>query len=828
MAKKIVVFADGTGNAFTTQASNVWRLYEALDQSKPDQIARYIPGVGTAGFKPFALLDGATGIGVPSNVRKLYRFLCWNWEHGDEIHMFGFSRGAFTIRTLIGLIASQGLVPRDIDGAKVPHAEMQRNAMAAWRAYRKGTAPRSWSPIRVVRWIRDATLAIWHRARRHRRYTKVSTLVEQQGRKHIEIHFVGLFDTVEAYGVPIEELRRAIDVILWPISFSNRKLTQKVKTVRHALALDDERTSFHPLRFDMENEATDRIQEMWFAGVHSDIGGGYPDDTLAHVPLVWMSDHAKSAGLRFTQHEVDHYSADASPFGAAHDSRAGLSVIYRYNPRPVAANELGAPPVIHHSVAERMVSGSHGYAPATVPADAVVSVPGEQSWPIAAFGTPQAAALATALSASPGTPTHQALLAVAALQPPTPELVEQARDLIWWRRLVYFALLFAFGAIASLPLTSEYLVEGFEWLGSGLADLTNSRALWDRFWQWAVAADKGLGASLGSIIRAVAGMLPSFATPWLDTVAKFPIACLFVVGLTFALYRANGRLHDRIAERARQAWFPQGKSAPPFGRALRFARCLRTSRLTGGLDAMMTKWVWPVLGGVAIVAVLLLVASRLTLNYLNSAGEFCLRAGQARTAEFDISQPCWASNVQVEKGRRYTIWIEMLNDAPFLDRNVMVDVAGFSDGLLRHKFALPIRRWWSADWFQPIARVGERGVDEWPLRSLDGTKAPELLENAVIPMAREWSKPPQGNDLARAIEAHKQRSKLRRTFVSQFEAPASGELFLYLNDAIIAAPFGLTVDGFYRNNFGRATVTVREVPLPAVGAPVPPTAVPPS
>jgi uncharacterized protein (DUF2235 family) len=97
--RKYVLFADGTGNAFTTQESNVWRLYEALDRTKPDQIAYYIKGVGTAGWRPLALLDGATGIGVPSNVRKLYRFLCWNRQSGDEIYIFGFSRGAFMART---------------------------------------------------------------------------------------------------------------------------------------------------------------------------------------------------------------------------------------------------------------------------------------------------------------------------------------------------------------------------------------------------------------------------------------------------------------------------------------------------------------------------------------------------------------------------------------------------------------------------------------------------------------------------------------------------------------------------------------------------------
>jgi len=130
--RKLVLFADGTGNAFTTQESSVWRLYEALDHTQPDQIAYYIKGVGTAGWAPLAALDGATGIGVPSNVRKLYRFLCWNWRPGDEIYIFGFSRGAFTARTLAALIASQGLVPAMIEKVAVSHAEMQRNTMAAW------------------------------------------------------------------------------------------------------------------------------------------------------------------------------------------------------------------------------------------------------------------------------------------------------------------------------------------------------------------------------------------------------------------------------------------------------------------------------------------------------------------------------------------------------------------------------------------------------------------------------------------------------------------------------------------------------------------------
>ena len=79
-SKRIVIFADGTGNAFSTQESNVWRLYQALDKTGTDQIAYYIPGVGTSSFRPYAIVDGATGIGVPANVRKLYEFICWNWQ----------------------------------------------------------------------------------------------------------------------------------------------------------------------------------------------------------------------------------------------------------------------------------------------------------------------------------------------------------------------------------------------------------------------------------------------------------------------------------------------------------------------------------------------------------------------------------------------------------------------------------------------------------------------------------------------------------------------------------------------------------------------------
>jgi uncharacterized protein (DUF2235 family) len=111
VSKKIVLFSDGTGNSSAkAQKTNVWRLFQALDQTTTDQIAKYDDGVGTSSNKYLAAIGGAFGFGLKRNVLDLYRFVCRNWQQGDEIFGFGFSRGAFTIRVLVGLIAKEGLI----------------------------------------------------------------------------------------------------------------------------------------------------------------------------------------------------------------------------------------------------------------------------------------------------------------------------------------------------------------------------------------------------------------------------------------------------------------------------------------------------------------------------------------------------------------------------------------------------------------------------------------------------------------------------------------------------------------------------------------------
>jgi uncharacterized protein (DUF2235 family) len=127
--KRIILLSDGTGNsASQVWKSNVWRVFESLDLRGSEQVAFYDDGVGTSSFKPLAILGGAFGWGLKRNVLDIYKFLCLNYKPGDQIFAFGFSRGAFTIRVLVGLVLSQKLVTGATD------AEVYRNAKMAYRA----------------------------------------------------------------------------------------------------------------------------------------------------------------------------------------------------------------------------------------------------------------------------------------------------------------------------------------------------------------------------------------------------------------------------------------------------------------------------------------------------------------------------------------------------------------------------------------------------------------------------------------------------------------------------------------------------------------------
>src|SRR5882672_9061132 len=240
MSKNIVLLSDGTGNSssklFTT---NVWRLYQALNPKNPlEQIAYYDDGVGTSSFKPLAILGGVFGVGLKRNVIDIYSFCCRNYIEGDRIFGFGFSRGAFTIRVVAGFIARIGLVRYDGDDA-----HLARDAEIAYREYRKARDFKSGGNffIKPLRALRD-----WVSHHIFRKPTfKQLDLVEIE-----KFDFLGVWDTVDAYGGPIEEITRAIDYWYWPLSMPDQFMSHKIVRACHALALEEERDAFRPVLWD--------------------------------------------------------------------------------------------------------------------------------------------------------------------------------------------------------------------------------------------------------------------------------------------------------------------------------------------------------------------------------------------------------------------------------------------------------------------------------------------------------------------------------------------------------------------------------------------------
>jgi len=839
MPKRIVIFADGTGNAFTTQESNVWRLYEALDKAHPDQIAYYIKGVGTSSIKVLSALDGATGFGVPSNVRELYRFLCRNWAPGDDIFMFGFSRGAFTIRTLIGLIHHEGLVPDRLYGETVSHEDMTRNVNNAWRRYREKTAPwhKTLPTIWIGRWLRDAFLTVkdmLHYRLRYRkfRYQAIGAL----SRKDARITFAGLFDTVEAYGVPIEELRKAIDVAIWPISFNNRQLSPKVDCARHALSLDDERLTFHPLRFDRSDESdANRIKEVWFAGVHSDVGGGYPDCELALVPCVWMAEEARARGLRFKEDAIENLYHESSSLGPRHDSRAGASVFYRYAPRPLETSpKAGGIPVIHHSVAERMVDGSDNYAPLTLPHTAKVLMPNGQTLQIDGF---KRSDIVFDRAQAPGDlPLHMdiAVAAVEQLKEPDPELVERTLSSVLCRRVLYFLML----GFAAVTVAWPWIVDQIhDWTKASLKKLPLGDYLATAY----TSTDFGIAAVLDVIRNAVGGLLPGYVKGWVDALADYPVLTGLLIVAVAWLWRSGRTMGDRVNDRARISWglsthAPRREIGNSFWVKMGAIGRARSIRL---LFRLVNTYVVPTAVIVLLAAVVAVAVGRTVFTAAVGVGRICKTpdgaisvgvnetplyaqrrstAGETRMAEFNTTDMCWWTGFTVEKGRKYTIGIEMKD--PWFDHTVIASPYGFEAPDWRFTASVPFRRWVKAKWFQPVVKIDSVDTYEQVLTPINGAAPDTEPERVKVANGQLGTFEPITNlkderQLKSAsVSWNVHQPQWRERFVAEFTADNDGDLFLYINDAVNIFQLGGGYDRFYRNNSGTALVWLQQTPLP--------------
>ncbi len=329
--KRLVLCCDGTWNTPDQQRggrsspTNVTRVALAVTphDGGTEQRVFYQPGVGTAVWE--RVRGGAFGWGLSRGVKDVYRFVVDNYEPGDEVFLFGFSRGAYMARSTAGLIRNAGILRRE-NAARIGQA---------YALYRD----------RVVR-PRDTESELFRRSFSH---------------ADAPIRFLGVWDTVGALGIPL--YRNPLTALInrrW--QFHDVGLSRSVQAAYQALAIDETRRPFAPAVWEQDPEADDQtLEQVWFAGSHSDVGGGYAETGLSDVALGWMADRARACGLAFDEGAftwpVDAgRPADADggfvpdPRGRLHDASTGAA---RFLGRE--ARTLGAQPTGRESVASTVL-----------------------------------------------------------------------------------------------------------------------------------------------------------------------------------------------------------------------------------------------------------------------------------------------------------------------------------------------------------------------------------------------------------------------------------------------------------------------------------------
>lgn len=271
--KRLVVCCDGTWNLPDQQSpTNVTKVALAVadtDVDGTEQRVFYHHGVGSSRWE--RIRGGAFGFGLSRDVQETYRFLVQNYEPGDELFFFGFSRGAFTARSTIGLVRNAGILRSEQVG-RIPEA------YALYRSRTDTKTPRG----------REATL--FRRSHSH----------------EPRIRFVGVWDTVGALGIPADR-SRLIARFNKRWTFHNTELSSRVDAAFQALAIDEKRGPFKPSLWKVqENVPHQHVEQVWFAGAHSDVGGGYPNHGLSDIALLWMADRARDCGLAFRGDAFDH------------------------------------------------------------------------------------------------------------------------------------------------------------------------------------------------------------------------------------------------------------------------------------------------------------------------------------------------------------------------------------------------------------------------------------------------------------------------------------------------------------------------------------------
>lgn len=285
------------------------------------------------------------------------------YQPGDRLYLFGFSHGAYTIRALAGMIQYCGIV--DING--VSNGVLENRVNACWKEFTAVAFKRKWDVDRRGNVVPTETPASGLTRRKSLGAIIHSEFVPD-GQPSIE--FVGVWDTVAAVGLPFEELRDILNFI-YPVKFAELFPGSRIKRACHALSIDDERQSFHPELWNEQRASRpDQIKQVWFTGVHSNVGGGYPKQGMSLVALDWMMAEAEQCGLRFIPGDRESIRTHQDIHDKLYDPRAGLAVYYRWGPRNIVTlcrNHNINMPKIHVSVFKRIANGTGGYAPGNIP-----------------------------------------------------------------------------------------------------------------------------------------------------------------------------------------------------------------------------------------------------------------------------------------------------------------------------------------------------------------------------------------------------------------------------------------------------------------------------
>jgi uncharacterized protein (DUF2235 family) len=318
MRKNIVICCDGTGNEYGEQNTNVVKLFESLDLSNPSkQIGYYDPGVGTFS-SPAAITKTAKWLsklwglafasGITRNIEDAYEYLMNKYVDGDRVYLFGFSRGAFTVRALAGMLCKCGLLQKGSNNL-IPYAT---------NMYRRGKP-------------------------------EVAVGFKKTFSRECKPHFIGVWDTVKSVGLFV------------PRKFPNAKLNPDVKYGYQALAIDEKRSKFRPNLWDPPESSDQVIEQVWFAGVHCDIGGSYSDDGLSNIALQWLAQRAESCELNIRKAELARVKTD--PCDKLHNSLLPIWWLLGWKRRNI---ENGSK--IHTSIVVRIEKCNLDYMPKNLPA----------------------------------------------------------------------------------------------------------------------------------------------------------------------------------------------------------------------------------------------------------------------------------------------------------------------------------------------------------------------------------------------------------------------------------------------------------------------------